>query len=175
MWCGTRWCHQSSYWPKYLQKDHRHFIWIYENTPGGRCDKHHHVLLTFERRVQNSLFDLGVLDHVGSRLGEDELPRPRFETIPVIFNHWDTVLQKHRVKHSQYVFDLLLNLLWVINDCITLMCSLRIIWRTLMFMSWSPTKILNDWTHSKRKLLCCECFWYVLILVSTKGWATLWG
>lgn len=68
-----------------------------------RSDRHHHVLLTFERRVQNSLFDLGLLDHVGSRLGEDELPRPRFETVPVIFNHRDAVLQKDRVKHGRFV------------------------------------------------------------------------
>lgn len=104
MWCGTRWCHQSSYWPKYLQRvAQTPDMNIWKHTWWFQSDRHHHVLLTFERRVQNSLFDLGLLDHVGSRLGEDELPRPRFETIPVIFNHRDAVLQKDRVKHGRFV------------------------------------------------------------------------
>lgn len=51
--------------------------------------------LTFKEGVQHSLLDLGVLYHVDSCLGENELSRPRFETIPVVLNDWDAVLHKH--------------------------------------------------------------------------------
>lgn len=58
-------------------------------------------MLTFEGGVQHPLFDLGFLYHIRSRLGEDELSWPWFETIPVIFNDRDAVLQEHTVQHSE--------------------------------------------------------------------------
>lgn len=72
-----------------------------ENIPDGRWNIYHHVVLTFEEGVQNSLFDLGFLYHIGGCLGEDELSWPWFETIPVVFNDGDAVLQKHRTHHGE--------------------------------------------------------------------------
>lgn len=72
-----------------------------ENIPDGRWNIYHHVVLTFEEGVQNSLFDLGFLYYIGGCLGEDELSWPWFETIPVVFNDGDAVLQKHRTHHGE--------------------------------------------------------------------------
>lgn len=90
----------------------------YEHIPdGGRWHTYHHVALTFESGVQHSLFDLGFLYHIGSCLGEDELPWPWFETIPIIFNNRDAVLQRHRTQRSCWaVFDVMLCFLWVRDD-----------------------------------------------------------
>lgn len=72
-----------------------------ENLPDGRWNIYYHVVLTFKEGVQNSLFDLGFLYHVGGCLGEDELSWPWFETIPIVFNDGDAVLQKHRTHRSE--------------------------------------------------------------------------
>lgn len=69
----------------------------------------HCVALTFERGIQHSLFDLGFLYDIGSSLGENELSRPWLETIPVIFNHRDAVLQTGR--RQWVVFDAVLPLI----------------------------------------------------------------
>lgn len=56
--------------------------------------------LTFKRRIHQSLFDLGFLNQIGSSLSEDELPGSWFEAISVIFNDWNTVLQKETTQHG---------------------------------------------------------------------------
>ncbi len=96
----------------------------YENIPDGRWHTYYHAVLTFESGVQHSLFDLGFVYHIGSRLREDELPRPRFETIPIVFNDGDAVLQKHRIQRSEWVvFDVMLCYLWVRNDTLLPWCA----------------------------------------------------
>lgn len=72
----------------------------YENIHNSRWNIYYDIVLTFERGVQHSLFDLGFLYHIGSCLGEDELSWPWFETIPIVFNYRDAVLQKHRIQHN---------------------------------------------------------------------------
>lgn len=47
---------------------------------------------TFQRDVIYPLLDLGLLNQVGSFLGEDELPETRPEPVPVVLHHWHTVL-----------------------------------------------------------------------------------
>lgn len=46
-----------------------------------------------EHGVLYFLLDLGKLHHVSCLLSENELPLPRLEAFPVIFNDWDTILQ----------------------------------------------------------------------------------
>lgn len=50
--------------------------------------------LTFQDGVQDPLFNLGFVSHIGSHLGEDELPRSRFKAIPVVFDNWHAVLER---------------------------------------------------------------------------------
>lgn len=49
--------------------------------------------LTLERRVLDLLLDFGQLHHVSCSLSEEELPGPRLEAFPVVFNDRDAVLQ----------------------------------------------------------------------------------
>lgn len=63
-------------------------------------------VLTFQDGVQDSLLDLGLIDHIGSHLSEDELPCSRFKTVPVVFDHRHAVLKKKITHLSDYVeFD----------------------------------------------------------------------
>lgn len=61
------------------------------------------VVLTFKDGVQDSLFDLGFFYHIGSHLGEDELPWSRFKTVPVVFDNRHAVLKKQIARISQIV------------------------------------------------------------------------
>lgn len=94
------------------------------------------VVLTFQESVQDPLFDCGLVYYIGSHLREDELPLSLFEAIPVVFNYWHAVLKK-QVAHTPVCIAFfpfsLLN-----TKTVTLMCSLRMIWRTLGFISCSP-------------------------------------
>lgn len=65
------------------------------------------VVLTFKDGVQDSLFDLGFFYHIGSHLGEDELPWSRFKTIPVVFDNRHAVLKKQIARISQIVLRLI--------------------------------------------------------------------
>lgn len=62
---------------------------------------YYHVALTFEEGVQHSPLDLGFLHHIGSSLGEDDLPWPRFKTVSIVFNHGNAVLHNHRIYHGE--------------------------------------------------------------------------
>lgn len=97
----------------------------------------HQAVLTFEEGVQNPLLDLGLLHHVGGRLSEDELARSGFEAVPVVFDDGDAVLHEHASvcgpQGEGHTHTHTLNH--------TLMCSLRIICRTLTLMSCSPSDV----------------------------------
>lgn len=175
--CGTRWCGQSSYWQKYLQRGNQKAtcnnsssttFWLQEE-PGD-------AVLTFQDGVQDSLFDLCFIYHIGGHLSEDELPWSRFKTIPVVFDDRHAVLKEQITRLSDCVaFDRRLSSLFLSAVCkaVTLTCSLRMIWRTLGFISCSPKDAtLLDFSGT---LLQTTNFWDLLILVSMKGWATLCG
>lgn len=65
------------------------------------------VVLTFKDGVQDSLFDLGFFYHIGSHLGEDELPWSRFKTIPVVFDNRHAVLKTQIAQIAQIVLRLI--------------------------------------------------------------------
>lgn len=94
-------------------------------------------VLTFQDGVQDSLFDLGVFYHIGSHLSEDELPWSRFKAVPVVFDYRHGVLKKQIIRIT---LRLILHFVFlsIENKAITLTCSLRMIWRTLGFISCSP-------------------------------------
>lgn len=59
---------------------------LHHSTPSSYHLSYHHTLLTFEKGVEYSLCDPGLIDHIGSCLSEDQLPWLWFETTPVVLD-----------------------------------------------------------------------------------------
>lgn len=124
---------------------------------------YYHIVLTFKRGIQHSLFDLGFLYHIGSCLGEDELSWSWFKTIPIIFNHRDTVLQQHRIQHSEG------GLMWV---CISSGCIMTFYYLNLLIayhlenphvyvlFTWRCYMMWKCWKEKGHYVNVSDTYWF---------------
>ena len=55
---------------------------------------------TFQRCVDDPLLDLGLLHQVDGACGQEDLPRPGLEALPVVLNHWHAVLKREHSRLS---------------------------------------------------------------------------